>query len=176
MEYLQPSKKAHVLASLAIAGWVILLALVQHFLEVSLHVAGGWTFTAVIMFFGFMPDTPHRLRDTLGGAAFGLIVGMAIFLSAPFFAPLVGTSWCSSIPVSVAIFLIIVGHNVFPMCCNNTAFGYMILSTMQSREVLLSQFPIYLLLLLGMGFIAIQVTVWIQTEVFERLAKQEQRV
>lgn len=168
MEHSNSSKRPQVLASAAIAVWVVLLALIQHFLLEQLQVHGGWTFTAVIMFFAFMQTSTHPVRDTLCGAVFGLLSGAAILWCAPFFVPLAGVKWCSSVPVSIVIVLIIVGHNFCPMILNNTAFGYMILSTMQGRDILLSQLPSHLLLLIVGGLVAIFVTVWVQGQVLAR--------
>lgn len=157
--------------SAVIAVWVCILAFFQHVLLEVFGITGGWTFTAVIMFFAFMHSSESPLRDTLCGACTGILAGALILWCAPLFVPLVGAKWCSCIPVTIIIFLIIVGGNIAPAFCNNTAFGYMILSTMQGSENLLGQLPLHMVLLIVMGLIAIKVTVWIQefmTKLLER--------
>lgn len=165
-------KKANsqqIIVSTAIAVWVCILAFFQHVLLEVFGITGGWTFTAVIMFFAFMHSSENPLRDTLCGACTGILTGALILWSAPLFVPLVGAKWCSCIPVSIIIILIIVGGNIVPAFCNNTAFGYMILSTMQGSEKLLGQLPLHIILLIVMGLIAIKGTVWLQETLTKKL-------
>lgn len=50
------------------------------------------------------------------------------------------------------------------MVCNNTAFGYMIISTMQGGEIVLGELPIHLLLLVIGGTIVMLLTYRIQSK------------
>lgn len=160
------------IVSAVIAIWVSVLAFFQHVLLEVFGLTGGWTFTAVIMFFAFMHSAENPLRDTLCGACTGLLAGALILWCTPYFVPLTGVKWCSCIPVTIVIIVIIVGGHIVPAFCNNTAFGYMILSTMQGSEKLLSQLPQHLILLIVMGLIAIKVTAWLQLTVTEVLEKK----
>ena len=173
-----PSKKDAILTALAVAVWVVILAGIKHYLEHAVGLYGCWTFTAIILFFALMPgDVKTRIRQTMCGAYVGILAGAFIYLTAPFFSTTaLGALWGSMAPVAVAILVIIVGHQLVPTFCNDTAFGYMILSTMKGRDALMNHLPSHFLILLVGGLVAIYGTIWIKTAVSGALAKHRENL
>ena len=167
------SKKNAILTACAVAVWVIILAAIKHYLEHGLGMSGCWTFTAIILFFALMPgDLNTRIKHTMGGAIFGVLSAIFIYVVAAQTASLHHV-WGSMIPTAIAIFVIIVGHNILPTFLNDTAFGYMILSTMKGQEALMSHLPSHFFFLIVGGLIAIYGTIWVKTTAATFLEKRD---
>lgn len=169
------SKKNAVITASCVAVWVIILAAVKHYMEHALGIAGCWTFTAIILFFALMPgEINERIKNTMCGAVTGIVAGIFIYAASPLFTALLGHLWSSMVPIAICIFVIIVGHNFAPAFCNDTAFGYMILSTMKGQEALMQHLPSHFILLIIGGLIAIYGTILIKKNVSEALEKRSQ--
>lgn len=117
--------KQQVLASVFILIWIFIINVVTPLVTTL----PAWPMFFVTIFFFILGGDLKNIKVVFLSGFVGITLTYLVFALVGVFAPIIGELPATAILLFLALGLIIVGGNWFPVCLNNIAFAYMTAAT-----------------------------------------------
>ncbi len=129
----------------SIAGWVIIVNVALLVLGIS-H---GWTLFFANIFFFMLGADIKRWKELLFGGLFGLASAWLFAQAMGILTPVIGVLPAVVLPLALIIFFMIVCGPIFPSICNNVAFGYLTIATINMDTLIADTVPAMIVFVVG---------------------------
>ena len=110
----------------------------------------GWPLYFVTIFFFALGADMKKIPDIFAGGTLGLVAALVLYMGTFGLAPYMGLLGAFALSIGVILTVIILGGTVCPMVCNNVAFAYLTVATVNFESVSLASTG-YNLLVLWLG-------------------------
>ena len=139
-------KKKEVLTLLPIYFWVMCVTITGHLLNIHC----SWIYGIMVPIFFIMGGEPDKkLKTVVGGAVTGIIVSYLLCIGVALLSTVIGPTFGWIIPVSLAVAALMLLRPFFPYVCNNVAFLYMVVCTMDSEAFYAEFWPMLIYFVIG---------------------------
>ena len=137
--------KGEVVLLSSIAAWVMVVNLTL----IVLGIGHGWTVFFANIFFFLLGADIRRWKELLFGGLFGLFAAWLLVVSMGILAPALGALPAVAIPLTLIVFFMIVCGPVLPWICNNVAFGFLTIATINMETLVENTLPSMLVFVIG---------------------------
>ena len=95
----------------------------------------GWPLYFVTIFFFALGADMKKIPDIFAGGTLGLVAALVLYMGTFGLAPYMGLLGAFALSIGVILTVIILGGTVCPMVCNNVAFAYLTVATVNFEEI-----------------------------------------
>jgi len=128
-----------------IAAWVMVVNLTL----IILGIGHGWTVFFANIFFFMLGADIRRWKELLFGGLFGLFAAWLLVMAMGVLSPAAGALLGVAIPLTLIVFFMIVCGPIFPSICNNVAFGFLTIATINMETLVENTIPSMLVFVIG---------------------------
>ena len=95
----------------------------------------GWPLYFVTIFFFALGADMKKIPDIFAGGTLGLVAALVLYMGTFGLAPYMGLLGAFALSIGVILTVIILGGTVCPMVCNNVAFAYLTVATVNFEAI-----------------------------------------
>lgn len=117
-----------------VTACVLVWIFIVNVAAVALGIA-GWPLYFVTIFFFALGADMKNIPNIFAGGTLGLVAALALYAGTFGLAPYLGLMGAFAISIGVILTVIILGGTVCPMVCNNVAFAYLTVATVNFEEI-----------------------------------------
>lgn len=129
----------------SIAAWVMVVNIAL----ILLGIGHGWTVFFANIFFFLLGADIRRWKELLFGGLFGLFAAWLLVVSMGVLTPVLGPLAAVVLPLTLIVFFMIVCGPLFPWICNNVAFGFLTIATINMETLVENTFPAMAVFVVG---------------------------
>lgn len=129
MSIFQKPDRHHVIVTASVLVWIFIVNVAA----VALGIA-GWPLYFVTIFFALGADMKN-IPMIFAGGTLGLVAALALYAGTFGLAPYMGLLGAFALSIGVILTVIILGGTVCPVVCNNVAFAYLTVATVNFEEI-----------------------------------------
>lgn len=129
----------------SIAAWVMVVNIAL----ILLGIGHGWTVFFANIFFFLLGADIRRWKELLFGGLFGLFAAWLLVVSMGVLTPVLGPLAAVVLPLTLIVFFMIVCGPLFPWICNNVAFGFLTIATINMETLVENTLPAMLVFVVG---------------------------
>lgn len=130
MSIFQKPDRHHLIVTSAVLVWIFIVNVAA----VALGIAGWPLFFVTIFFFALGADMKNIPSIFVGGTL-GLVAALALYMGTFGLASSLGLLGAFSLSIAIVLSVIILGGTVCPVACNNIAFAYLTVATVNFEEI-----------------------------------------
>ena len=130
MSIFQKPDRHHLIVTSAVLVWIFIINVAA----VALGIAGWPLFFVTIFFFALGADMKNIPSIFVGGTL-GLVAALALYMGTFGLASSLGLLGAFSLSIAIVLSVIILGGTVCPVACNNIAFAYLTVATVNFEEI-----------------------------------------
>ena len=125
----KPSRHQFIVTSCVLV-WIFIVNVAA----IALGIAGWPLFFVTIFFFALGADMKN-VPSIFAGGTLGLIAALGLHAGTFGLAPSLGLLGAFSVSIAIVLAVIILGGTVCPVACNNVAFAYLTVATVNFEEI-----------------------------------------
>lgn len=129
----------------SIAAWVMVVNIAL----ILLGIGHGWTVFFANIFFFLLGADIRRWKELLFGGLFGLFAAWLLVVSMGVLTPVLGPLAAVVLPLTLIVFFMIVCGPLFPWICNNVAFGFLTIATINMETLVENTLPAMAVFVVG---------------------------
>jgi hypothetical protein len=133
--YFQKPDRAHVIVTACVLVWIFLVNILGILLSALVPVLVTWPMFFVTIFFFALGAKKENIPAIFLGGTLGLAAAWLLFAGTMALASFVGVFGGISIMLAILLSVIILGGTVCPVACNNIAFAYLTVATIQFEQI-----------------------------------------
>ena len=130
MSIFQKPDRHHVIVTASVLVWIFIVNVAA----VALGIA-GWPLYFVTIFFFALGADMKNIPMIFAGGTLGLVAALALYAGTFGLAPYMGLLGAFALSIGVILTVIILGGTVCPVVCNNVAFAYLTVATVNFEEI-----------------------------------------
>lgn len=130
MSIFQKPDRHHVIVTASVLVWIFIVNVAA----VALGIA-GWPLYFVTIFFFALGADMKNIPMIFAGGTLGLVAALALYAGTFGLAPYMGLLGAFALSIGVILTVIILGGTVCPVVCNNAAFAYLTVATVNFEEI-----------------------------------------
>lgn len=117
-----------------VTACVLIWIFIVNVAAVALGIA-GWPLYFVTIFFFALGADKKNIPSIFAGGTLGLLAALGLHAGTFGLAPSLGLLGAFSISIGIVLAVIILGGTVCPVACNNVAFAYLTVATVNFEEI-----------------------------------------
>jgi hypothetical protein len=133
--YVQKPDRAHVIVTACVLVWIFLVNILGILLSALVPVLVTWPMFFVTIFFFALGAKKESIPSIFLGGTLGLAAAWLLYAGTMALASFVGVFGGISIMLAILLSVIILGGTVCPVACNNIAFAYLTVATIQFEQL-----------------------------------------
>lgn len=130
MSMFQKPNRHQVIVTACVLVWIFIVNVAA----IALGVAGWPLFFVTIFFFALGADM-KKIPSIFAGGTLGLAAALGLYAGTFGLAPYLGLLGAFSVSIAIVLSIIILGGTVCPTVCNNVAFAYLTVATVNFEEI-----------------------------------------